>query len=176
MARSMGMSESELVHMRRGAMLHDIGKMGIPDAILLKPGPLTAEERATMNRHPEYAYEWLSSIAFLRPALEIPYCHHERWDGTGYPRALKGQQIPLSARIFAAADISDALSSDRPYRPGWPRERVIGHICSLSGTHLDPEIVAAFLRTLGIDDAQPFPSLVEGAHAASALAATPICR
>jgi putative nucleotidyltransferase with HDIG domain len=176
MARSMGMSESELVHVRRGALLHDIGKMGIPDAILLKPGPLKAEERAIMNRHPEYAYDCLSPITFLRPALEIPYCHHERWDGTGYPRALKGQQIPLSARIFAAADISDALSSVRPYRGSWPRERVVGHIRSLSGTHLDPEVVAAFLRALCIDDAQPALPLAEVASPAPALVATPICR
>ena len=146
LARAMGLDEAELVHVRRGALLHDIGKMGIPDAILLKPGTLTDEEWQVMRRHPTYAYEMLSPIAFLRPALEIPYCHHEKWDGTGYPRGLKGEQIPLAARIFAAVDIWDALRSDRPYRKGWPEERVCEHIASLAGTHLDPAVVAAFLR------------------------------
>ena len=120
--------------------------MGIPDAILLKPGPLTDEEWQVMRRHPTYAYEWLSPIAFLRPALDIPYCHHEKWDGTGYPRGLKGEQIPLAARIFAAVDIWDALRSDRPYREAWPEERVCEHIASLAGTHLDPDVVQAFLQ------------------------------
>ena len=147
LARAMGMGEAELVHVRRGALLHDIGKMGIPDRILLKPGPLTDEELAVMRRHPAYAFEMLSPIAFLRPALDIPYCHHEKWDGTGYPRGLKGEQIPLAARIFAAVDIWDALRSDRPYRKAWPEERVCEHIASLAGTHLDPDVVRAFCNT-----------------------------
>jgi len=146
LARSMGMSEAELVHARRGALLHDIGKMGIPDAILLKTGPLTDEEFGIIRRHPVYALEMLAPIAFLRPALDIPYCHHERWDGTGYPRGLKGEQISLAARIFAAVDIWDALRSARPYREAWPEERVREHIASLAGTHLDPDVVRAFLQ------------------------------
>ena len=133
LARTMGMSEAELVHVRRGALLHDIGKMGIPDAILLKAGPLTDEEWQIMRRHPTYAYEWLAPIAFLRPALDIPYCHHEKWDGTGYPRGLKGEQIPLAARIFAAVDIWDACAPTRPYREAWPEARVRTH--RLAGGH-----------------------------------------
>ncbi len=149
LARTMGLDEAELVQVRRGALLHDIGKLGIPDAILFKAGPLTAEEREVMQRHPCYAHEWLSPVTFLRPALEIPYCHHEKWDGTGYPRGLKGKEIPLSARIFAIVDIWDALRSDRPYRSAWPPERVIEHIHAISGTHLDPEVVASFVKTFG---------------------------
>jgi putative nucleotidyltransferase with HDIG domain len=145
LARSMGVSEADLMHIRRGALLHDIGKMGIPDSILLKPGPLTDEERDVMQRHPVYAYELLSPIAFLKPALDIPYCHHEKWDGTGYPRGLKGEQIPLAARIFTVVDVWDALCSDRPYRQGWPEERVLEHIASLSGSQFDPSVVEAFL-------------------------------
>jgi HD-GYP domain-containing protein (c-di-GMP phosphodiesterase class II) len=146
LARAMGLAGADLINVRRGALLHDVGKLGVPDAILLKPGKLTDEEWALMRRHPAYAHEWLSPIAFLRPALDIPYCHHEKWDGTGYPRGLKGEQIPPAARIFAAVDIWDALRSDRPYRPGWPEERVLDHIRSLGGTHLDPAVVDAFLR------------------------------
>jgi PAS domain S-box-containing protein len=146
MARASGIGGIELINIRRGAMLHDIGKMGISDAILFKPGPLTQEERTTMERHTTYAYEWLSPVSFLRPALDIPYCHHEKWDGTGYPRGLKGNQIPTAASIFAVADIWDALRSDRSYRPGWPEERVREHIRSLAGTHLDPAVVKTFLE------------------------------
>jgi diguanylate cyclase (GGDEF)-like protein/PAS domain S-box-containing protein len=148
LARIMGIAAADLVHVRRGALLHDIGKMGIPDCILLKPGPLSDEEWEVMKRHPGYAYEWLSSIAFLRPALEIPYCHHEKWDGTGYPRGLVGEQIPLEARIFAAVDIWDALGHDRPYRKAWSQAEVETHLRSLAGTHLDPYVVEVFLRTL----------------------------
>ena len=151
LAREMGVEPAELVQVRRGALLHDIGKLGIPDAILLKPGELNDEERAVMRRHPEYAFEWLSPVEFLRPALDIPYCHHERWDGTGYPRGIAGEQIPRVARIFAAVDIWDALRSDRPYRRGWPERRVVDHLLSLAGTHLDPAVVAAFLQILGQD-------------------------
>ena len=146
LARALRVPESELVHMRRGALLHDIGKMGIPDSILLKPGPLTDEEWLIMKRHPVYAFELLSPIEFLQPALDIPYGHHEKWDGSGYPRGLKGEQIPFAARIFTVVDVWDALSSDRPYRAGWPHEKVREHITSLSGTHFDPVVVEAFLK------------------------------
>ena len=130
--------------------------MAIPDSILQKVEPLTPEEWAFLKRHPDNAHEWLSPIAFLRPALDIPYCHHEKWDGTGYPRGIGGERIPLSARIFAAVDIWDALRFDRPYRKGWPKEKVIEHIRSLSGTHLDPKVVEIFLKTLaeGEEDQQ----------------------
>ena len=148
LARAMGMDEVSLGHIRRGALLHDIGKMGIPDGILLKPGPLTDEEWEVMRRHPTYALEMLAPIAFLRPALDIPHAHHEKWDGTGYPRGLAGEGIPLPSRIFAAVDIWDALRSDRPYRRGWPEAKVLDHIRSLSGTHLDPDVVSAFLRII----------------------------
>ncbi|MBI5193189.1 MAG: HD domain-containing protein [Nitrospirae bacterium] len=144
-AYAIGVNEAEQVHLRRGALLHDIGKMGIPDRILLKPGQLNKEERYIMNKHPDFADAMLSPIEYLRPALDIPYCHHEKMDGTGYPRGLKGEQIPLSARIFAAADIFDALSSERPYRPAWSKEKVLEHIQSLSGNHLDPKVVNIFL-------------------------------
>ncbi len=149
LARALGMKEEELVHVRRGALLHDIGKMGVPDSILLKPGPLTPEEWEIMRRHPEYAYEMLSPIAYLRPALDIPYCHHEKWDGTGYPRGLKGEQIPLAARILAVVDVWDALSSDRPYRPAWPPEKVRAYLKNEAGKHFDPRVVEAFLEILG---------------------------
>jgi putative nucleotidyltransferase with HDIG domain len=149
LARQMGIAETELVHIRRGALLHDIGKMGVPDHILLKPGPLTEEEWVMMRKHPVYAYELLSSIAFLRQALDIPYCHHEKWDGTGYPRALKGDQIPLAARLFAVVDVWDALRADRPYRAAWSEQKVREHLQSLSGTHFDPRAVEMFLQLLG---------------------------
>jgi PAS domain S-box-containing protein/putative nucleotidyltransferase with HDIG domain len=145
LARTLGFAEPDLLHLRRGALLHDIGKMAIPDAILLKPGPLTADARAVMRRHPVYAYELLAPIAFLRPALDIPYCHHERWDGTGYPRGLRGPAIPLAARVFAVVDVWDALLSDRPYRPAWPAAQVRAYIRARAGTHFDPAVVAAFL-------------------------------
>ncbi len=146
LAQALGVGDAELVHVRRGALLHDIGKMGIPDDILLKAGPLTPEEWEIMRRHPVYAYDMLLPIAYLHPALDIPYCHHEKWDGTGYPRGLKGEQIPLAARIFAVVDVWDALRSDRPYRPAWPDEKVREHIRSLAGTHFDLEIARAFLE------------------------------
>ncbi len=148
LARTLGFSEAELVPVRRGALLHDIGKMGVPDRILLKTDNLTPTEWRVMRRHPQDAYEMLSPIAFLRPALDIPYCHHEKWDGTGYPRGLRGEEIPLAARLFAVVDVWDALRSDRPYRAAWPEGRVLDHIRSLSGTHFDPEVVAAFLSLM----------------------------
>jgi len=146
LARAMEVEEEELIHIRRGALLHDIGKLGIPDGILLKPGSLTKEEWSVMRQHPVYAYEWLTSIEYLQPALDIPYCHHERWDGTGYPRGLKGEEIPLSARIFSVVDIWDALLSDRPYRPRWSKEQVRDYIRSLAGSHLDPKVVDVFFK------------------------------
>jgi PAS domain S-box-containing protein len=147
LATMMGLGNGELVHIRRGALLHDIGKMGIPDAILLKPGPLTEDEWAVMRRHPVYAYELLHPIAFLRPALDIPYCHHEHWNGGGYPRGLWGEQIPRAARIFAVVDVWDALTSDRPYRRAWPETQVLGHIEALAGTVFDPQVVEIFLQS-----------------------------
>ncbi|HEY3329172.1 MAG TPA: HD domain-containing phosphohydrolase [Capsulimonadaceae bacterium] len=148
LSKALGASDLELMYVRRGALLHDIGKMGIPDQILLKPGALTDEEWVIMKRHPVYAYEMLSPIDFLKPSLDIPYAHHEKWDGTGYPRGLKGVQIPLSARVFAVVDVWDALCSDRPYRAGWPVEKIIAHIRQLSGTHFDPQVVDVFLAQL----------------------------
>lgn len=143
-----GISETEMIHVKRGALLHDIGKMGVPDTILLKPGKLTDEEWDIMRKHPTYAYDLLHPIEYLRPCLSIPYYHHEKWDGTGYPRGLKGEQIPLPARLFAVVDVWDALSNDRPYRPGWPREKVLEHIRSLAGTHFDPKAVELFFRAI----------------------------
>ena len=146
LARAFGLSETELVDVRRGGLLHDIGKMGVPDHILLKPGELTAEEQKLMHMHPVYAYDLLSHIAYLHTALDIPYCHHEKWDGSGYPRGLKGDQIPLVARIFAVVDVWDALTSDRRYRPAWTKEKAREHIRASSGTHFDPKIVELFLK------------------------------
>ena len=144
-AREIGMEEENLVHLTRGALLHDIGKMAISDKVLLKEGELTAEERELMRKHPLRAYEMLSSIEYLKPALEIPYCHHERWDGSGYPRGLKGTEIPLAARIFAIADTWDALTSERRYHKPWSKEKVCEHIKSRAGNHFDPEVVKVFL-------------------------------
>jgi len=148
LARALGTKEEEPVHVRRGALLHDIGKMGVSDGILLKPGALTPEEWEIMRRHPQYAYEMLSPIAYLRLALDIPYCHHEKWDGTGYPRGLRGEQIPLAARIFAVVDVWDALSSDRPYRLAWPPEKVRAYLQYEAGRHFDPRVVEVFLKIL----------------------------
>lgn len=146
LAQAMGISNEDAVHIRRGALLHDIGKMGIPDSILRKPGPLSEDEWIIMRRHPVYAHEMLSPIAYLRPALDIPYCHHERWDGSGYPRGLKGNQIPLAARLFAVVDVYDALSSDRPYRRGWPRAQVLTYLRDQAGKHFERAAVDAFLK------------------------------
>jgi PAS domain S-box-containing protein/putative nucleotidyltransferase with HDIG domain len=146
LCRAMGLNEIDLAHVRRGAILHDIGKMAIPDSILLKPAPLTEEEWVIMRRHPVYAYEMLSPIDYLRPALDIPYCHHEKWDGTGYPRQLSGEQIPPAARIFAVVDVWDALRSGRPYRAAWSHDKVLAHIRSLSGSYFDKRAVEQFLK------------------------------
>jgi putative nucleotidyltransferase with HDIG domain len=147
LAKKMGMSDSEKLDLRRGALLHDIGKMGVPDSILLKPGPLSENEMEIMQQHPLYAYQMLSPISYLKHALEIPYCHHEKWDGSGYPRGLKGNEIPLSARVFAVVDVFDALTSDRPYRKSWSREDVYRYIKEQAGRHFDPQVVKIFLET-----------------------------
>ncbi|MEN6410243.1 MAG: GAF domain-containing protein [Anaerolineaceae bacterium] len=152
LAQHMGFDVDSLVHIRRGALLHDIGKMAIPDAILLKTGPLTGAEWDVMRKHPEYAYQLLSPIPYLRPALDIPYCHHERWDGTGYPRGLSGENIPLSARIFSVIDVWDALRSDRPYRPAWAEEKVWEYIRSHIRMRFDPTVVEAFIAMMNGPD------------------------
>lgn len=146
LARSMGVKGDALINIRKGALLHDIGKMGIPDSILLKKGGLTAEERAIMQEHPNLAKRMLEDIEFLRPAIDIPYCHHEKWDGSGYPRGLKGMDIPFAARVFAVIDVWDALVSDRPYRKGLPPEEVRERIKADAGKHFDPNVVRAFLE------------------------------
>jgi len=148
LARRMGLHGEALVHIRRGALLHDIGKMAVPDNILLKNGELTDEEWEVMRRHPVYAYDMLSEVQFLRSALDIPYGHHEHWDGSGYPRGLAGEAIPLSARIFTVVDAWDALTSDRPYRKAWPRTKVLAYLREHSGTIYDPKIVEIFLQML----------------------------
>jgi PAS domain S-box-containing protein len=147
-ARVMGFDDEELIHLRHGTILHDIGKMAIPDEILRKPGPLTDSERQVVMHHPKVAYDLLVRIPHLKKALEIPYLHHEKWDGTGYPRGLKQDEIPLSARIFAVVDVWDALSSDRPYRKAWPKEKVSQYINAASGKHFDPKVVTVFLQLL----------------------------
>jgi len=148
LAVTLGYSPLELSHLRFGAQLHDIGKIGVPDSVLLKPGPLDADDLKIMREHPGYAYEMLHSIPNFQPILDIPYSHHERWDGTGYPRGLRGEQIPYPARIFAVIDVWDALRSDRPYRSAWPETQVIRHIRDESGKHFDPCVVEAFLRMM----------------------------
>jgi PAS domain S-box-containing protein len=148
LAFMIGVSDADLVHIRRGALLHDIGKMGVPDNILHKNSSLSEAEWAIMRQHPQYAYDLLLPITYLRPALDIPYCHHEKWDGSGYPRGLKGEQIPLAARIFAIADVWDAITSDRPYRPAWTRDAALAHVRSQSGLYFDPRIVDIFLKLM----------------------------
>lgn len=148
LAAKLGLSDAEIVHIRRGGLLHDIGKMGVTDSILHKPGPLTDEESQIMRRHPGYAYDMLMPISYLRPALDIPYSHHEKWDGSGYPMGLKGEAIPLVARIFAISDVFDALTSNRPYRKAWSVEKTLDYLRSQSGRHFDPKIVEAFLSII----------------------------
>jgi response regulator RpfG family c-di-GMP phosphodiesterase len=155
LARYMGINDYEMVNIHRGVLLHDIGKMGVPDHILKKTGKLDDQEWVEMRKHPVYAYNLLAPISYLRSALDIPYCHHEHWDGNGYPRGLRGEQIPLSARIFSVVDIWDALLSDRPYRKAWPRERVVHYIKDVAGTILDPKIVEIFLGMIEKHDIQP---------------------
>ena len=151
LARAMRISESQLTAIRRGALLHDIGKMGVPDAILLKEGDLTDEEWALMRRHPQLAYDMLAPIAYLNDAIDIPYCHHEKWDGTGYPQGLKGDHIPLIARIFAVVDVWDALTNDRTYRSKWSKQETVQYIKEQSGRHFDPQVVDVFLKNISID-------------------------
>jgi putative nucleotidyltransferase with HDIG domain len=148
LAEAMGIQGEALVNIRRGALLHDIGKMGTPDAVLHKNGPLAEEERAIIEQHPQNAYNMLRHIDYLQAALEIPYCHHEKWDGTGYPRGLKGEEIPISARIFSIVDVYDALISDRPYRKAMPLEEVITYLKNQSESHFDPRALQAFLNVL----------------------------
>jgi putative nucleotidyltransferase with HDIG domain len=145
LAQFMGVDKNDLIHVQRGALLHDIGKMAIPDAILLKPEGLSEEERALIRQHPIFAYEMLKPIQFLHRALDIPYCHHEKWDGSGYPRGLKELQIPFSARIFAIVDVWDALTSDRVYRKALPAEEVRAHLRQQAGRHFDPRVAEGFL-------------------------------
>ncbi|WP_051195765.1 HD domain-containing phosphohydrolase [Meiothermus rufus] len=151
LAQAMGLKGEALEDFRRGAILHDVGKIGIPDQILKKPGPLTPEEWAVMRLHPVYAYEWLKGIPHLAQALTIPYAHHERWDGSGYPRGLKGGEIPLPARIFAVVDVYDALTSDRPYRGAWPKEKALAYLQAEAGRSLDPQVVPIFLKLIQQD-------------------------
>ncbi len=145
-ARALGVGEAQLEHVRMGALLHDVGKLGVPDSVLLKPGKLTEEEWVVMRKHPVYAYEWLSPIDFLKEAIQIPYCHHEKWDGSGYPRHLRGEEIPLYARLFAIVDVWDALCSDRPYRAAMPEAEVLEYIQKDAGKHFDPELVKVFME------------------------------
>ena len=151
MAIAFSIKDVNRIHIRRGAILHDIGKMAIPDSILLKEGALSKEEWIVMRRHPILAMNMLSAIPYLAPALDIPYCHHEKWDGSGYPRGLKGEQIPLAARIFTVVDVFDALTSDRPYRPAWSVQRAFGYILEEKGKHFDPKVVDVFMRTIARD-------------------------
>jgi putative two-component system response regulator len=147
-ALEMGIEGDMLEHIRRGAMLHDIGKMGIPDAILLKQGPLTPSEWSIMKTHCQKAYDLLWPVEFLRPALDIPYSHHEKWDGTGYPKGLKGEEIPLAARIFCVVDVWDAMRNERPYHPPISMEDTLAYITSASGSHFDPRVVEVFLQII----------------------------
>ena len=149
LAQAFGMSEEELTHVRHGALLHDMGKIGIPDSILHKPDSLTEQEWDSMRNHPQFAFEMLYPIEYLRLALDIPFCHHEKWDGSGYPRGLKGEEIPIAARLFAVADVWDALISDRPYRAAWNKEEARAYIREQSGKHFDPQVVDLFFKVIG---------------------------
>ena len=148
LARTVGIEDDKLIHLRRGATLHDIGKIGIPDAILNKPGPLTEAELALMKLHPQFGYDMLAPIDFLQPALDIVYCHHENWDGSGFPRGLKGGDIPLVVRIVAICNTWDTLVSDKPSHPGLGKQDALNHIVEGTGVQFDPEIVEAFKRLI----------------------------
>lgn len=152
LARALDIPEEQLTHIRRGAILHDIGKMAIPDEILRKKSSLTADELVIVQKHPETALKMLEGIPFLENALEIPYSHHEKWDGSGYPQGLKERQIPLSARIFAITDVWDALCSDRPYSKPWPKEKVTAYLAGQAGKHFDPEVARVFLELIERDE------------------------
>jgi len=149
LSNAMGINKKEILHIKRGALLHDIGKMGVPDHILFKEGELTEEEWVFMRRHPQFAYEMLRPIKYLQQSLDIPYCHHEKWDGTGYPRGLKNEQIPLVARIFAIVDVWDAVTIDRPYRKAWTKQKALKYVRDQSNKHFDPKVVTAFLKLFG---------------------------
>lgn len=159
LAEGFKLSERETWYLKLGVLLHDIGKMAVPDTILLNQGPLSEEQMKVMQKHPVYAKQLLEGIPFLRPVIDIPYCHHERWDGTGYPRGLKGKEIPLGARIFAVADVWDALISERRYHPAWDVQKVCDHIAERSGSHFDPEVVKRFreLDLCTLDGLSSFP-------------------
>jgi len=148
LARAMGIREADIVPIQRGGLLHDIGKLGVPDGILLKPDNLTGAEWEIMRQHPTFAFNMLAPISYLRNAIDIPYCHHEKWDGSGYPRRLRAEQIPIAARIFAIADVWDAITSDRPYRKAWSKEEALEYIKQQSGKHFDPQVVDAFLKLI----------------------------
>jgi len=148
MAKASRMSEEDMLHLRRGALLHDMGKLGVPDSILHKTDALTEDEWTIMRKHTQFAYDMLYPIEYLRPALDIPYCHHEKWAGTGYPRGLKGEEIPLPARLFAVVDVWDALISDRPYRRAWSEEDALDYIREQSGKHFDPQVVDLFFKVI----------------------------
>jgi putative nucleotidyltransferase with HDIG domain len=150
LARSLGVDEADLAHIRRGALLHDIGKMAIPDSILQKPGPLSEDEWQVMRQHPKTAHDWISRIDYLKPAAAIPYCHHEHWDGTGYVQGLSGEEIPYWARIFSVVDVWDAMCSDRPYRKAIPADETLAYIRHESGRLFDPQVVEGFLA-LGLE-------------------------
>ena len=152
LAQAVGIPDKQLLHIRRGALLHDIGKLGVPDKILNKPGPLSAEEWILMRKHPQYAREMLEPIEFLRPALLIPYGHHEKWDGSGYPEGTKGTRIPIEARVFAVIDVCDALNSPRPYREAWPENKVHQYIREQAGSHFDPQVVSTWEKVFQIPD------------------------
>ena len=148
LAQALHISDAEITHYRRGALLHDMGKIGVPDSILHKPDTLSDEEWVIMRKHPQLAYDMLYPIEYLHPALDIPYSHHEKWDGEGYPRGLKGEEIPMSARLFAVADVWDALTSDRPYRAAWSEEEALQYIREQSGKHFDPNVVELFFKVV----------------------------
>jgi len=148
LAKAYGLDDDALLQIKRGALLHDMGKIGVPDSILNKPDKLTDEEWVIMRKHPHFAYEMLLPIEYLQPALDIPYCHHEKWDGTGYPRKLSNTGIPLAARLFAVVDVWDALTSDRPYRPAWKKEDALEYIREQSGKHFDPQVVETFFKVI----------------------------
>jgi PAS domain S-box-containing protein len=155
LAQALAVSDDEMVHIRRGAFLHDVGTIMVPEEVLLKPGKLSAEEEKILHAYPTYSYEMLRTIDFLRPALDIPYCHHEKWDGSGFPRGLKGIQIPFPARIFSVVEAWDSLTHNRPYRQAWPRKKALRYIAEQSGQHFDPEVVQAFLRIVAEDPSPP---------------------
>jgi HD-GYP domain-containing protein (c-di-GMP phosphodiesterase class II) len=162
LARMIGIEEQGLIHVRRGAILHDIGKLGVPDNILRKPGPLTPEEWEIMRLHPQHARDLLMPIEYLRPAIDIPYCHHERWDGSGYPRGLRGVEIPLAARVFAVVDVWDALRYNRPYRPGWSGEQVKQFLIAQKGIAFDPHAVDVFVRSIDSEASDAPPAGLAG--------------